>query len=422
MKITSLTTLLCISCITAPLANAGNEFTSLFNGKDLTGWTGSGYEVKDGAIVCTPKGKNLVTKKSYNDYVFNFEFKLPAGGNNGVGINYPGQGDPAYTGLELQVLDDTAPKYKDLKPHQFHGGIYFFKAAKKGHLKPVGEWNKETITVSGNHVKIELNGVVINEGNLDELQKQNAKHTGVKRRSGHITFCGHGDAVAYRNISIKEINLPKVDLTGFTSLYNGKDLSGWKQDPGHIGHWQPRGESLFYDSKSTAKEKNLWTEKSYKDFTLAVDWRWAGHATRRLDRPFLDPKTGGTMLDKDGKPMTKNVIELDSGIYLRGNNRSQVNLWNWPCGSGEVYGYRMNGKLSQEIRAALVPKVNADHPIGAWNRIIITMKGDRLTVVLNGETVIENAQLPGVPAEGPIALQHHGSELEFRNIAIKELK
>jgi len=115
------------------------------------------------------------------------------------------------------------------------------------------------------------------------------------------------------------------------------------------------------------------------------------------------------------------VIELDSGVYLRGNNRSQVNLWNWPCGSGEVYGYRTNNKFSQEIRAALVPKVNADHPIGAWNRMLITMKGDRLTVVLNGKTVIEKAQLPGVPSTGPIALQHHGSALEFKNISIKEL-
>ncbi len=422
MKITSLITLLGVSGLTTQVANAEDtDFTSLFNGKDLTGWTGSGYDVKDEAIVCTPKGKNLVTKKSYNDYVFNFEFKLPPGGNNGVGINYPGKGNPANTGLELQVLDDTAPKYKDLKDYQFHGGVYFFQAAKRGYLKPVGEWNKETITVSGNHVRIELNGVVINEANLDELQKKNTKHTGVKRRSGHITFCGHGDAVAYRNISIKEINLPELDIEGFTTLYNGKDLSGWKQDKGHIGHWQPRGESLYYDSKSTAKEKNLWTEKSYKDFTLALDWRWAEITERKLMRPDLDPATGVAKKDANGKPIMIEVIELDSGVYLRGNNRSQVNLWNWPCGSGEVYGYRMNKKHSKKIRAALVPKVNADNPLGAWNRMLITMKGDLLTVVLNGKTVIENAQLPGVPAAGPIALQHHGSALEFRNIAIKEL-
>ena len=95
--------------------------------------------------------------------------------------------------------------------------------------------------------------------------------------------------------------------------------------------------------------------------------------------------------------------------------------WNWPGGSGEVYGYRTNKKHSQEIRAALTPKLKADKPIGEWNRFIITMKGDRLSVVLNGKKVISKAQLPGVPAKGKLALQHHGSAIEFANISIKEL-
>ncbi len=403
----------------AGVCSAG-ESVELFNGKDLTGWTGSGYEVKDGAIVCTPKGKNLTSEKKYSNYVLSFEFKLPPGGNNGIGIHYTGTGNPANEGMEIQVLDDTAPKYKDLKDYQFHGGIYFLKAAKKGHLKPVGEWNKETITVNGNHVIVELNGVIINEANLDDLAAKFPKHKGVKLRSGHICFCGHGDPVAYRNISIVDTTLPDVDLTGFTQLYNEKDLTGWSDDPGHVGHWQPRGKVLYYDSKSTAKEKNLWTAKKYKDTTLVLDWRWAETSARKLMRPVLDPKTGVAKKDENGKDIMKEVIELDSGVYFRGNNRSQVNLWNWPCGSGEVYGYRMNKKLSQEIRAALVPKVPADHPIGAWNRMEITLIGDRLTVVLNGKLVIDKAQLPGVPAEGAIALQHHGSALEFRNIYIKE--
>lgn len=415
----------------APAADTGVISTakkiSLFNGKDLTGWKGSGYEVKDGTIVCTPKGnkklteKNLYTEKTYSNYVFSFEFKLPPGGNNGLAVHYPGQGIPAYTGLELQILDDTAPKYSKLQAAQYHGGIYKLQAAKRGHLKPVGEWNKETVIVNGNQITIILNGVVINDANLDELAAKHPKHTGVKRRSGHVGFCGHGDAVAFRNITIVDTTLTEQDLTGYTKLYNGKDLTGWKQDKGHEGHWQPRGDVLYYDSKSTAKDKNLWTEKSYKDFTLALDWRWADTANAKmLKRPVLDPATGVAKKNADGKPMMKEVLELDSGIYLRGNAYSQVNLWNWPCGSGEVYGYRTNRKFSEEIRKALVPKVNADNPIGAWNRMLITMKGDRLTVVLNGQTVIENAQLPGVPAAGPIALQHHGSALEFKNIYIKE--
>jgi hypothetical protein len=124
---------------------------------------------------------------------------------------------------------------------------------------------------------------------------------------------------------------------------------------------------------------------------------------------------------------------VDSGIYLRGSSKAQVNLWAWPIGSGEVWGYRTDEKMPAEVRAGVTPKVRADKPLGEWNTMEITLHGDRLTVVLNGQTVIENAQLPGIPEEGPIALQHHGgmtkegklsgasSLVQFRNISIREL-
>lgn len=436
-------TLLCYALTTLSLWAAP---TTLFNGKDLTGWKGEGYVVKDGVIACTPKGRNLMTEKQYINYVLEFEFKLPPGGNNGLGIHYTGQGNPAKNGMEIQILDDTHPKYDKLKAYQFHGGLYFLKAAKKGFLKPVGEWNREKVTVNGAQVTVELNGTVINEANLDELAKANPQHKGVTRRLGHITFCGHGDQVKFKNIQITELpgkdkaisaattsvsgdrtgaklvplELGK-DIKGYSALYNGKDLSGWKQDPGHVGHWQPRADVLHYDGKSKARDKNLWTEKSYGDFILICDWRWAAKSDHRAKRPLLDPATGGTKKDANGKPIIVDVEELDSGIYLRGNSKSQVNLWNWPGGSGEVYGYRTDRRQSKEVRAALTPKVKADLPLGEWNRFIITMKGDRLTVKLNGKIVIENAQLPGVPKSGPLALQHHGSAVEFGNIFIKEL-
>ncbi len=306
-------TLLFIYALSSTSIIAGSP-VQLFNGKDLTGWKGTGYIVEDGAIICTKKGRNLMTEKEYTNYVFEFEFKLPPGGNNGLGIHYPGKGIPAKTGIEVQILDNTHPKYKNLKPYQFHGGLYFLKAAKKGFLKPVGEWNSEKVTVNGPHVTVELNGTVINEGNLDELEKSHPQHLGVKRRSGHITFCGHGDPVQFRNIRITELPTTKkasptpakktqkkqetknaeqqhtsipasltpmkrgAEFAGFTPLYNGKNLDGWKVEPGHQGHWQSKGEVLHYDGKSTAKDKNLWTTKSYKDFILICDWRWAAEA------------------------------------------------------------------------------------------------------------------------------------------------
>ena len=198
-----------IACVGSVYAG---EFVSLFNGKDFTGWGGagkpeqSGYVIKEGGIIeSTKKCRFLITEKEYSNYVFEFEFKLTAGANNGLGIHYPGKGDPAYTGMEIQILDNTHPKYAKLKDYQFHGGLYTLVAAKKGHLKPVGEWNKEIVTVKGPNVKVELNGVVIMEANLDEVNKSKPKHNGAKRRKGHQCFCGHGAIISLKNLRIKEL-------------------------------------------------------------------------------------------------------------------------------------------------------------------------------------------------------------------------
>jgi hypothetical protein len=205
-------TLLIASFVSATLGvvSAG-EFVDLFNGKDFTGWGGAGatehmgYLAQDGAIISTPKCRILKTEKEYSNYVLEFEFKLTPGANNGLGIHYTGKGDPAYNGMEVQVLDNTHEKYAKLKDYQYHGGLYTLKAPKRGFLKPVGEWNKETVTVNGPVVKVELNGTVIMEANLDELNKSHPKHEGAKRRKGLLAFCGHGDIVSYRNIRIKEL-------------------------------------------------------------------------------------------------------------------------------------------------------------------------------------------------------------------------
>lgn len=394
----------------------------LFNGKDLTGWTGDGYVVEDGAIVCTPEGRNLTTAATYANYALDFEFKLPPGGNNGVGLHYPGSGDAAYVAMEAQVLDDSDPKYKDLLPTQYHGSLYKLAAAKQGALKPVGEWNQERIYVNGQNVRIEVNGKVITEANLSDLAREHPDHEGVKRRSGHITLCGHGDKVAFRNIAICEnppdANYQAVQAAGFVPLFDGT-LKGWKVDKGDEGHWAPVNGILKYDGKSEAEDKDLWTEKEYGDFTLVFDWRWAGRGPK-MQRPLVQPD-GSEKTDADGKVVTEEVEELDSGIYLRGSSTSQVNLWNWSVGSGEVYGYRTNKDLPAEVRAGVTPKAKADKPLGEWNRTMITMKGEELTVVLNGQTVIDRAKLPGVKAKGALALQHHGAAIDFANMWIKEL-
>lgn len=392
----------------------------LFNGKDRSGWIGDGYIVEDGAIVCTPEGKVIMTEQTFSNYTLDFEFKLPPGGNNGLGIHYPGTGDGAYTGMELQVLDNSAEKYSDLKDYQFHGSLYLLAPAKRSGLKPVGEWNQQRVSVLGPALRVELNGEIILRANLDDLAEQHPKHHGVKRRAGHIAFLGHGDKVAFRNIRIAETppaaNVEGVMAAGFKRLFDGKSLSGWKH--GNNPEWTVSDRILKHSGRR-GEPADLWTEKEYGDCTLVFDWRWSGKGPMQ-QRPIVQPD-GNNKLGPDGKPLSIEIEELDSGIYLRGNSVSQVNLWNWTVGSGEVYGYRTNAKMPAEVRASVTPKMKADRPIGEWNRMMITIQGDRLSVSLNGRAVIENAQLPDVSPKGSIGLQHHGAAIDFANFWIKEL-
>jgi hypothetical protein len=226
----------------------------------------------------------------------------------------------------------------------------------------------------------------------------------------------------------------KAAPEGFESLFNSKDLSGWKVPPGDNGHWKVKDGVIDYDARCEARgEKSLYSEKSFKDFVLRLDWRLKTDPGYMNKVPVILPD-GSHKKDKEGKEIRLDIEDVDSGVYLRGSSKAQINIWMWPIGSGEVYGYRTDRKMPAEVRAAVTPKKKADKPRGEWNTFEITMKGDRLTVKLNGEEVISNAQLPGVPKEGPIALQHHGSWdrkagkwtgppslVQFRNIYIKEL-
>jgi len=183
-------------------------FIPLFNGKDLTGWTGhtSAYRVEDGKLV---GGGSIYPAKQYGDFVFRFEFKLTPGANSGVALRSPMVGSAAYTGMEIQILDDTADRYKHLQPYQYHGSIYGVVPAKRGHLKPVGQWNTEEITAKGPHVTIKLNGVTIVDADIIKASTPKTMdrkhHPGLKRTKGHLGFVGHGSRVEFRNIRIKEL-------------------------------------------------------------------------------------------------------------------------------------------------------------------------------------------------------------------------
>jgi hypothetical protein len=217
------------------------------------------------------------------------------------------------------------------------------------------------------------------------------------------------------------------------SLFNGKDLAGWKVSEGDNGHWKVMGGVIDYNALSEAtKDKNLWTEEEFGDFELETEWR-IKEMKGEYPMPTILPN-GSCKLGADGKSVTVLRPNADPGIYLRGSSKSQLNIWYWPCGSGKIHGYHTDPQMHASVQAGCTPKVCADKPVGQWNHFDIMVKGDHVKVKLNEKLVIDNAELTGIPAKGSIGLQHHGgmdkktgqwipasSLMQFRNIRIRTL-
>ncbi len=400
-------------------------FTSLFDGQSLDGWTlvgkhGEGYGVKDGVIYCAKGGGgNLLTKKEFEDFIFRFEFKLEAGSNNGVGIRAPLDGDAAYMGMEIQILDDADKRYAGwLKDVQRHGSIYGVIPAKTGAMKPVGEWNQEEITAKGRHITVKLNGKTIVDADLNSVTDPHllAQHPGLLRQRGHIGFLGHNDYVEVRNLRVKEITADHKDNhapEGFVALFDGKDLKGWKglvasppkraqMSPDQLAeaqknadqkmrdHWKAENGEIVFDGHGDS----LCTLKDYGDFELWVDWK-------------IPPRG-------------------DSGIYLRGS--PQIQIWE-PKSPGQFTPPDGSGALYNNEKNPRHPLKFADNPVGEWNHFRILMQGEKVTVFLNEQLVVNNVtmenywerQKPIYPT-GQIELQNHGGPLWFKNIYVRELR
>jgi hypothetical protein len=191
-----------ISMITLQLSAQEEGFEKIFNGKDLSGWVGATdkYTIEDDGTLTTRSKTNIFTKKEYADFILRFEVKLASGANNGIGIRVPQKGGKAT--LECQILDNSSPKYENKKDYQYHGSLYSLVGAKRGFLKPVGEWNIQEISVIGKKIKVTLNGTVILDVDFETLKKSNA---GTKRTQGHIALLGHGSGVHFRNLRVKDL-------------------------------------------------------------------------------------------------------------------------------------------------------------------------------------------------------------------------
>ena len=400
-------------------------FIPLFDGKTLDGWTeiqkfGPRYFVTNGVIASPPDaGNDLVTDGVYTNFVLRMDFKLTPGANNGVGIRVPMEkNDLTYVGNEIQILDDDDAQYANLDPGQYCGSLYKIFAARRGALKKVGEWNHYEITADGRHIKIDLNGTTIVDGNINDVTNVAALrgHPGMLRESGHLCLLGHRSYVEFRNILVKP--LPSTEAPdntppeGFTALFDGHDLAGWKglvadpparakmspddlaaaqakADEGMRAHWKAEDGVIVFDGKG----QNLCTARDYGDFEMLVDWK---------------------IPDKG-----------DSGIYLRGT--PQVQIWTTnspgqfavPDGSGALWNNKKNSRHTL---------VYADHAPGEWNRFRILMVGEKVHVFLNGQlvvrdTTLENYWEPGKPiySTGQVELQNHFGPLWFKNIYIREI-
>jgi sialate O-acetylesterase len=406
----------------------------LFNGRDLTGWHNvncapSTWTVADGKIVCSgvPTGI-LRTDKQFENFELELEWRHKVErGNAGLFVwsdALTARGQPFSRAIEVQVMSGMeGPGYTSdgdvfpihgatMTPRNGRGGARAFPI--EARVKPGGEWNHYRVRGVDGKLELAVNGKVVTVA--EDCQP----------RKGYLCLESEGAPIEFRNLRLVELPaslgpqpapamLAEHDQ-GFRALYNGVDFSGWKFGPEHEGHWRADDWTISFDGQGS----DLWSNEEFGDFELIADWRWSGPA-HDADLAVIGPD-GSQRSGPDGKPLTQRVQEAgDSGIYLRGSSKSQVNIWCWPVGSGEVYGYRTDASMPPEVRAAVTPRVNADAPLGEWNRFHVTMVGDRLTVVLNGRTVIERAQLPGVAPRGPIALQMHGSPIQFANLYVKRL-
>jgi hypothetical protein len=355
-------------------------FVPLFNGKDLSGWVRVNcapqtFTVRDGLIHCTgvPTGV-LRSDKQYENFILEIEWRhMRPRGNAGLFVwsgPIPTPGCPFTRSIEIQILDgrntENYTSHGDIfsihgstmKPDRPHPNGWARCLPSERRCKPAGQWNHYRLVCNDGTIKLAVNGKVVSGARECNYRK------------GYICLESEGSEVHFRNIRIKELpsTNPKPEAVaktaqGFVPLYTGINLAGWKSEPGHKGHWRPRNWSLDYDGKSEARDKNLWTEKEYGNFILICDCRWRG-------------KRAGA-----GLP-----VVLASGTPDVGEE-----------------------KIAKHIRK------------GRWNRFLVTVKGGRLAVELNGKLVIQDAPLRGGPARGRIALRHADSPVQFANVFIKEL-
>jgi hypothetical protein len=407
----------------------------LFNGRDLDGWLNVNgapetWSVRDGHMVCSGKPSGFLrTDAMYENYVLEWEWRHAApGGNGGLFVHadaLPQIGAPFPRSIEIQLFDGD------------HGSIFGIRGATivpvtnpdlkggtpqarpiENRALPAGQWNRYVLTSKDGALELAVNGQVV------------TKASNCSQRKGFLGLQAEGSEIHFRNLRLKRLpdSKPLADQVaqadeGLRSIFDGVSFAGWQFREAFQDHWIANDGVLRCDGQNPGPRgqiRDLWSEREYDDFVLLADWRLPRKPEPK-NLPTFTPD-GLYALGADGKALLRELDDAgDSGIFLRGSDKVQVNIWCQPMGSGDINDYDKDANLPVEIRQACVPKKKADKPPGQWNCFVISMRGDRVTVILNGETVIDRATLPGAPPRGRIGLQNHNDPVEFRNVFIKEL-
>jgi hypothetical protein len=391
-----------------------DDFVPLFDGVSLKGWVNVNcapgtFTMRDGEIRSTGVPTGLLrTEKQYENFVLELEWMHEKpGGNAGLFVwsdPLTAVGTPFARAVEVQILDGReSADYTShgdvfsihgavMKPDRPHPNGWMRCLPSEKRAKPAGEWNHYRVECRDGVIQLAVNGKVVSGGSA------------CKPRKGYICLESEGSPARFRALRIHE--LPSTDPSpdevaplaeDFVPLYTGVDLVGWKAEPDRAKRWQLRNWVLRCDgegkSEGEAAAAPLWTEREFGDFVLVADWK-----------------------------LPSKVPSGRSGIVLRGSTKCELDLWCLGVGSGGVSGFRDDAGLAADVRAALTPKLRADARPGQWNRIEVTLEGDRLTVVLNTKKVVDAARLPGLPARGAIGLVDRGDAVEFANVFVREVR
>lgn len=439
MKTALLIVTLLIPCTVAaePASGAADlEFMPLFNGRDLTGWVPvnvapTTFSVREGMIVSTgiPTG-TLRSERMYENFVLELEWRhLQPRGNAGLFVwadPIPAVGGPFSRGIEVQILDG-----RNTETYTSHGDIFSIWGARmvpdrphprgaerclplEHRCRPAPEWNHYRVTCRDGTITLEVNGKAVSGGR------------NCTPRKGYLCLEAEGSECHFRNLKIHEFPStdPKPDevalpAQGFQALYTGRDLSGWRMPDDNPSRWKAADWTLVQIGQGKPGSPLL-TERAFGDFELICDWRWTGKP-RTVTWPKI--RSDGTDdVGPDGKPVLVSLADAgETGIVLRGSDGHTVKLWCRPQGSGEVAAVRADSQRAADLRARVTPRSAADRPLGEWNRSVITLVENHLTVRINGVFVVERAELPDLPASGPVGLESLGASVEFSNVLIREL-